>query len=40
VYRQMENEFDVMKRKIINLQKLNERFETRMEEMKKFALKL
>lgn len=40
VYRQMENEFDIMKRKIVNLQKLNERFETRMEEMKKFALKL
>lgn len=36
----MENEFEIMKRKNVNLQKLNERFENRMEDMKKFALKL
>ena len=36
----MENEYDIMKRKNIHLTKLNERFESRMEEMKKFALRL
>lgn len=39
-FRQIEGEYDVMKRKNANLNRLNERFEARMEEMKKFALRL
>jgi uncharacterized protein (DUF3084 family) len=39
-YRQMENEFEIIKRKNYNLNKMNERFEIRVEELKKFALKL